>query len=162
MFCYVCTSQHVLSCSFYLCLDVNNFSHNLFNVYLVFSTLPPSPDLCVILKKNSSAYLHSLVDSKRETSMHSHTAWHSLTLTDTLLHTQSRRQTDMQHLYFLSVSSSPWVVRQPIFALACCYLRGGGKVVMEGWLRPVTSCSFALGTLSGKVMAKPARCSSHF
>lgn len=56
----------------------------------------------------------------------------------------------------------PWVVLQPILARASRYLRGSLEVVMEGWLRAVTSCSFTPGTLSGKVMAEPARCSSHF
>lgn len=78
-------------------------------------------------------------------------------------HAQSQRQTDMQHFYFhCIIFISPGTSFSLFFAIACYHLKGGRKVVMEGWLRPVTSCSFTLGTLSGKVMARPARCSSHF
>lgn len=88
----------------------------------------------------------------------------SLTRTGKLIHaTATWANRHATPLFFsLCLLPPPGVVRQPIFALARCYLRGSWKVVMEGWLRPVTSCSFNPGTLSGKVMAKPARCSSHF
>lgn len=117
---------------------------------------PLDPDLCAMLQ-TSSAYLQSLVNIKTQAEAP------RLTHTDILLPTWPQRQTDMQHIHFLHLFHlPPWVSCQPIFALVCCYLRCSWKVVMEDWLRPVTSCTFTSGTLSGKEMARPARCSSHF
>lgn len=141
-------SLYVFIFSFYSCLQ-NLFKHY-FELFLC------STDLFIILK-TSSAYLHSLVDSKTHTRRHAD--WRMMT--PSYIHGQTGKQTCSTFIFSLRFIS-PQVIRQPIFAVACCYLRAGRKVVMEGWLRPVTSCSFTPGTGSGKVMAKPARCSSHF
>lgn len=123
--------------------------------FYMFSLFHSTLTFVLCSKTHLPPCIHSWIHKNR----HRHVAWHILT--HSYMHSHMGKQTCSTFIFSFCFISSR-VVRQPIFALACCYLRGSWKVVMEGWLRPVTSCSFTPGTLSGKVMAKPARCSSHF